>query len=203
MATRMMTSRPSAASGARSPIRTPPPPSGPSLNRTDIQACYKLWRSRGAEFITEPIPKYGEIRCYIRDPDGYIIEVGQSTDLTRNADIHKAVDVIRVGNAEGYRRLVGSRTAPDVDKEPRIRDLNVRRRAAAVASAQNATPEDRFVKSSRSFDVGDGEKVCDGKPILRRHLIGFLLDLYLVLRRLQLGFMFFRLLRRGSFLDYR
>jgi catechol 2,3-dioxygenase-like lactoylglutathione lyase family enzyme len=48
----------------------------------DIQACYELWKSRGAEFITEPIPKYGEIRCYIRDPDGYIIEVGQSTDLT-------------------------------------------------------------------------------------------------------------------------
>ena len=44
----------------------------------DIQACYKLWKSRGAEFITEPIPKYGETRCYIRDPDGYIIEVGQS-----------------------------------------------------------------------------------------------------------------------------
>ena len=48
----------------------------------DIQACYELWKGRGAEFITEPIPKYGEIRCYIRDPDGYIIEVGQSTDLT-------------------------------------------------------------------------------------------------------------------------
>ena len=48
----------------------------------DIQACYKLWKSRGAEFITAPIPKYGEIRCYIRDPDGYIIEVGQSTDVT-------------------------------------------------------------------------------------------------------------------------
>ena len=30
------------------------------------------------EFITEPKPKYGETRCYIRDPDGYIIEVGQS-----------------------------------------------------------------------------------------------------------------------------
>jgi len=44
----------------------------------DIQACYKLWRSRGAEFITEPKKKYGETRCYIRDPDGYIIEVGQS-----------------------------------------------------------------------------------------------------------------------------
>jgi putative intracellular protease/amidase/catechol 2,3-dioxygenase-like lactoylglutathione lyase family enzyme len=44
----------------------------------DIQACYELWKSRGAEFITEPKDKYGEWRCYIRDPDGYIIEVGQS-----------------------------------------------------------------------------------------------------------------------------
>jgi hypothetical protein len=53
-----------------------------NIRVADIQACYRLWKSRGAEFITEPIPKYGEIRCYIRDPDGYIIEVGQSTDLT-------------------------------------------------------------------------------------------------------------------------
>jgi catechol 2,3-dioxygenase-like lactoylglutathione lyase family enzyme len=44
----------------------------------DIQACYELWKSRGAEFITEPKDKYGETRCYIRDPDGYLIEVGQS-----------------------------------------------------------------------------------------------------------------------------
>ena len=49
-----------------------------SLRVADIQACYELWRSRGAEFITEPKDKYGETRCYIRDPDGYIIEVGQS-----------------------------------------------------------------------------------------------------------------------------
>jgi catechol 2,3-dioxygenase-like lactoylglutathione lyase family enzyme len=49
-----------------------------NIRVADIQACYKLWRSRGAEFITEPKPKYGETRCYIRDPDGYIIEVGQS-----------------------------------------------------------------------------------------------------------------------------
>src|SRR6516162_5820086 len=44
----------------------------------DIQACYELWRNRGAEFITEPKDNYGEMFCYIRDPDGYIIEVGQS-----------------------------------------------------------------------------------------------------------------------------
>jgi catechol 2,3-dioxygenase-like lactoylglutathione lyase family enzyme len=49
-----------------------------NLRVADIQACYELWSSRGAEFITQPIPKYGETRCYIRDPDGYIIEVGQS-----------------------------------------------------------------------------------------------------------------------------
>ena len=53
-----------------------------NIRVADIQACYELWTSRGAEFITKPIPKYGEIRCYIRDPDGYIIEVGQSTELT-------------------------------------------------------------------------------------------------------------------------
>ena len=49
-----------------------------NIRVADIQACYEAWRSRGAEFITPPIPKYGETRCYIRDPDGYIIEVGQS-----------------------------------------------------------------------------------------------------------------------------
>jgi len=53
-----------------------------NMRVADIQACYELWKSRGAEFITKPIPKYGEIRCYIRDPDGYIIEVGQSTTVT-------------------------------------------------------------------------------------------------------------------------
>src|SRR5271156_5323183 len=49
-----------------------------NIRVADIKACYQLWRSRGAEFLTEPKEKYGETRCYIRDPDGYIIEVGQS-----------------------------------------------------------------------------------------------------------------------------
>ena len=63
-------------------LSVPPDPDKVSsfmnIRVADIQACYKLWRSRGAVFITEPKPKYGETRCYIRDPDGYIIEVGQS-----------------------------------------------------------------------------------------------------------------------------
>jgi predicted enzyme related to lactoylglutathione lyase len=49
-----------------------------NIRVADIAACYQAWRSRGAEFITEPKDKYGETRCYIRDPDGYIIEIGQS-----------------------------------------------------------------------------------------------------------------------------
>jgi catechol 2,3-dioxygenase-like lactoylglutathione lyase family enzyme len=63
-------------------LGVPPNPDAVSsfmnIRVADIQACYKLWRSRGAEFLTEPNPKYGETRCYICDPDGYIIEVGQS-----------------------------------------------------------------------------------------------------------------------------
>ncbi len=49
-----------------------------NIRVADIHACYASWRSRGAEFIREPEDKYGETRCCIRDPDGYIIEVGQS-----------------------------------------------------------------------------------------------------------------------------
>lgn len=52
-----------------------------NIRVADIQACYQLWSSRGANFITEPLEKYGEWRCYIRDPDGHLIEVGQSTDV--------------------------------------------------------------------------------------------------------------------------
>jgi predicted enzyme related to lactoylglutathione lyase len=49
-----------------------------NIRVANIQECYEQWLGRGAEFITEPKEKYGETRCYIRDPDGYIIEVGES-----------------------------------------------------------------------------------------------------------------------------
>jgi hypothetical protein len=35
----------------------------------------------GAEFVTPPIDRGAEIRCYMRDPDGYLIEVGQATGV--------------------------------------------------------------------------------------------------------------------------
>ena len=52
-----------------------------NLRVADIQACYQEWRARGAEFVTPPIDRGAEIRCYMRDPDGYLIEVGESTGL--------------------------------------------------------------------------------------------------------------------------
>ncbi|MET7744856.1 VOC family protein [Streptomyces sp. NPDC005385] len=52
-----------------------------NLRVADIDACYRLWSRRGAHFVTPPIDRGAEIRCYIRDPDGYLIEVGQSTGL--------------------------------------------------------------------------------------------------------------------------
>jgi len=50
-----------------------------NLRVVDIKRCYELWRSRAAKFITEPKVHETEMRCYIRDPDGYLIEVGQTT----------------------------------------------------------------------------------------------------------------------------
>ena len=46
----------------------------------DIEAVYAEWSARGAQFLTPPKQHQYEIRCYIRDPDGYLIEVGQTTD---------------------------------------------------------------------------------------------------------------------------
>ena len=51
-----------------------------NLRVADIQAVYEEWSARGAQFLTPPKHHASEIRCYIRDPDGYIIEVGQTTN---------------------------------------------------------------------------------------------------------------------------
>ena len=50
-----------------------------NIRVADIHAVYAEWSARGAQFLTPPKQHAYEIRCYIRDPDGYIIEVGQTT----------------------------------------------------------------------------------------------------------------------------
>lgn len=48
-----------------------------NIRVADISAMYHEWSARGAKFLTPPIDRGGEIRCYMRDPDGHLIEVGQ------------------------------------------------------------------------------------------------------------------------------
>ena len=50
-----------------------------NIRVADIQAVYDQWRARGASFLTPPVDRGHEIRCYMRDPDGNLIEVGQLT----------------------------------------------------------------------------------------------------------------------------
>jgi catechol 2,3-dioxygenase-like lactoylglutathione lyase family enzyme len=64
-------------------LETPSDPNRTSsflnIRVADIEAVYADWSSRGAEFLTEPKQHATEIRCYIRDPDGHLIEVGHAT----------------------------------------------------------------------------------------------------------------------------
>ena len=50
-----------------------------NIRVSDIHAVYAEWSVRGAEFLTPPKQHKTELRCYMRDPDGYLIEVGQTT----------------------------------------------------------------------------------------------------------------------------
>ncbi len=64
-------------------LETPPDPDRVSsflnIRVADIHAVYAEWSARGAEFLTPPKQHETELRCYIRDPDGHLIEVGQTT----------------------------------------------------------------------------------------------------------------------------
>ena len=59
-----------------------------NLRVADIRRCHEVWSSRGAKFITEPKVHATEIRCYMRDPDGYLIEVGQTTMTAGPLDLY-------------------------------------------------------------------------------------------------------------------
>jgi lactoylglutathione lyase len=60
-----------------------------NLRVNDIMRYYELWSSRGAKFITEPKVHATELRCYMRDPDGYLIEVGQTTMTPGPLDLYR------------------------------------------------------------------------------------------------------------------
>ena len=43
----------------------------------DCRAAYETLRARGAEFLTPPVDRGGEIRCFFRDPDGHLLEISE------------------------------------------------------------------------------------------------------------------------------
>ncbi len=45
----------------------------------DCRAAYATLKRRGAEFLTPPVDRGGEIRCFFRDPDGHLLEISQVT----------------------------------------------------------------------------------------------------------------------------
>lgn len=44
----------------------------------DCRRSYEILRERGAQFITPPNKREGEIRCFFRDPDGHLFEISES-----------------------------------------------------------------------------------------------------------------------------
>ena len=61
-----------------------------NIRVADVAAVYREWRARGAEFLTEPKDHGAEIRCYMKDPDGHLIEVGQATGIVDDAAKRKS-----------------------------------------------------------------------------------------------------------------
>ena len=62
------------------------PPSEPdrvdhqlTIRVPDCRAAYAGLRARGAEFLTPPVDRGGEIRCFFRDPDGHLLEISELT----------------------------------------------------------------------------------------------------------------------------
>jgi catechol 2,3-dioxygenase-like lactoylglutathione lyase family enzyme len=43
----------------------------------DCVQAYQTLRARGAEFLTAPVDRGAEIRCFFRDPDGHLLEISQ------------------------------------------------------------------------------------------------------------------------------
>ena len=52
-----------------------------NIRVADIHRVYEEWGARGARFLTPPTDRGRELRCYMRDPDGHLIEVGQTTGI--------------------------------------------------------------------------------------------------------------------------
>jgi catechol 2,3-dioxygenase-like lactoylglutathione lyase family enzyme len=49
-----------------------------TLRVADCRATYAALTARGATFLTPPHDWGGEIRCFLGDPDGHLVEISES-----------------------------------------------------------------------------------------------------------------------------
>ncbi len=49
-----------------------------TLRVADCRATYEALLARGAVFLAPPYDWGGEIRCFLRDPDGHLVELSQA-----------------------------------------------------------------------------------------------------------------------------
>jgi len=66
------------------PTVTLEPPTDPdrrdnlfTIRVDDCQATYEELRSRGGVFLTPPVVRGRETRCFLRDPDGHLFEISE------------------------------------------------------------------------------------------------------------------------------
>lgn len=49
-----------------------------TIRVADCSAAYEELLNRGASFLTPPVDHGFEVRCFLRDPDGHLVELSQS-----------------------------------------------------------------------------------------------------------------------------
>jgi catechol 2,3-dioxygenase-like lactoylglutathione lyase family enzyme len=94
-----------------------------NIRVADVAEVHREWSARGAKFLTEPIDNHGaERRCYLRDPDNYLIEVGQTLAPSASGakQVSSDADTRNVGvDAGGVGIGAGGVDARGVGADPR------------------------------------------------------------------------------------
>jgi catechol 2,3-dioxygenase-like lactoylglutathione lyase family enzyme len=110
-----------------------------NIRVADIHAVYQEWSGRGAQFLTPPTDRGAELRCYMRDPDGHLIEVGQRIPPARTACL-KPCATARTAQFRGAQTISGTPAPlPPMTRSPRpgpVRPPCAVRRAGGGALAE-------------------------------------------------------------------
>ncbi len=48
-----------------------------TIRVTDCRKSYQILKAKGADFITPPMDRGAETRCFFRDPDGHLFEISE------------------------------------------------------------------------------------------------------------------------------